>query len=60
MVDPKHVFIKHCGFDGLIYKSAMGLGTNYALFTDEKAHPTSVKHYRIDSTRVELHEVVPA
>jgi hypothetical protein len=45
-------FIKHCGFDGLIYKSAMGAGVNYAIFNDAKVAGIDVHGYRIDDISV--------
>lgn len=45
-------FIKHCGFDGVIYRSAMSTGTNYALFNDIKVTGIDVKPYRIDDIHV--------
>lgn len=46
-------FIKHCGFDGLMYKSAMGTGVNYAIFNDTKVTCLNVQQYRIDEISVE-------
>lgn len=45
-------FIKHCDFDGVIYRSAMSTGINYALFNDAKATGIDVKPYRIDDITV--------
>ncbi len=50
-------FIKHCGFDGLIYESAMGSGTNYALFSEDKVKAMDVTMYRIDATNVDFSAV---
>jgi hypothetical protein len=48
-------FIKLCGFDGIIYRSSMGAGTNFAFFSADKIHPVEVTMYRVDSTRVVFH-----
>jgi hypothetical protein len=45
-------FIKHCGFDGLIYRSTMGAGVNYAVFNDARVTAVDVKHYIIDDISV--------
>lgn len=45
-------FIKHCGFDGLIYRSAMGAGVNYAIFSDAKVTGVDVEQYLIDDISV--------
>ena len=31
--------IKHCGYDGVVYKSSVGTGDNYAIFYEEKLDP---------------------
>lgn len=49
-------FIKHCGFDGLIYRSTMGAGVNYAVFNDAKVTAVDVKHYIIDDILVSYRE----
>jgi len=41
-------FIKHCGFDGVIYRSAMSTGVNYALFNDDKVTGIDVKPYLVN------------
>jgi hypothetical protein len=41
-------FIKHCGFDGVIYRSAMSTGVNYALFNDDKVTGIDVKAYLVN------------
>jgi hypothetical protein len=46
-------FIKHCGFDGLMYKSSMGTGINYAIFNDAKVTNINVEQYRINELSVE-------
>jgi len=50
-------FIKRCGFDGLIYRSAMGPGTNYALFAQDKTHCDRVRTYEIRGTTVDFDEI---
>jgi len=45
-------FIKHCGFDGLIYRSAMGAGVNYAIFNDAMVKGVDVHQYHIDDISV--------
>jgi len=52
-------FIKHCGFDGLVYRSAMGPGTNYALFREEKVSPVNVQTYCVKTTEVAFAQVNP-
>jgi hypothetical protein len=41
-------FIKHCGYDGVIYRSAMSAGINYAIFNDENMEGIGVFEYKID------------
>lgn len=50
-------FIKHCGFDGVIYRSAMSTGINYALFNDAKVASIDVKAYWIDDIAVGFSEL---
>lgn len=45
-------FIKHCEYDGVIYRSAMGVGVNYAIFNDAKVTGIDVRQYRIDNITV--------
>ncbi len=45
-------FIKKCGFDGVMYKSAMSSGVNYALFNDDKLSAIEVKQYHVNSIKV--------
>ncbi|OGR01674.1 MAG: hypothetical protein A2511_09775 [Deltaproteobacteria bacterium RIFOXYD12_FULL_50_9] len=49
-------FIKHCGFDGLIYTSAMGAGINYAIFNSAKVIGVDVHQYQIDKIAVGFSE----
>ncbi|MDD5400803.1 MAG: RES domain-containing protein [Sulfurimonas sp.] len=51
--------IKHCGFDGVIYKSSVGDGDNYAIFFDDKLNAIETEVYiveniQITSSRIEL------
>lgn len=41
-------YIKTIGYDGVIYRSAMGPGINYAIFNDSKVMGKDVSLYRID------------
>jgi hypothetical protein len=45
-------FIKHCGFDGVMYKSAVATGTNYAIFNDTKLKGIRVATYQISKIDV--------
>jgi hypothetical protein len=45
-------FIKHREYDGVIYRSAMGAGINYAVFNDAKVKCVDVQQYRIDDISV--------
>lgn len=45
-------FIKHHGFDGVIYKSAMAKGINYAIFDDTKLKGMRVRTYQINKIDV--------
>lgn len=46
-------FIKHCGFDGVVYSSSVSDGVNIALFHPEIATALSVGRYAVE--RVEVH-----
>lgn len=50
-------FIKKEGFDGVVYRSAMSEGFNFALFDPERAKAHSKKIYSIDSVEVKISEV---
>lgn len=41
--------IKHCGFDGVIYKSSVGDGDNFAIFYDEKLKAVEMESYMVDN-----------
>jgi hypothetical protein len=44
--------IKHCGYDGVIYKSSIEDGDNYAIFSDNKMDAISTKVYNIDNINI--------
>lgn len=44
--------IKHCGFDGVVYKSSVGDGDNYAIFSDEKVEAISTEVYTVDCVEI--------
>lgn len=50
-------FIKKCGFDGVVYRSSVSDGINFALFEPEKATGGAVALYNVVKVTV---EVVPA
>lgn len=39
-----------CRFDGLIFNSSFGMGTNLVLFDEENVIPVEMKYYRISAT----------
>lgn len=41
--------IKHCGFDGVVYKSSVGDGDNFAIFYDEKLKASEIECYKINN-----------
>ena len=45
-------FIKNCGFDGVMYKSAVADGINYAIFDDTKLKGIHVATYQINKIDV--------
>lgn len=47
-------FIKHCGYDGVLYRSSVGDGFNLALFEPAKARALSVECYRVDRVSVSI------
>jgi RES domain len=47
-------FIKHCGYDGVVYRSSVSEGTNLALFDPTVAIPVSVSRYRVERVSVEI------
>ncbi|AZH84547.1 RES domain-containing protein [Plantibacter sp. PA-3-X8] len=46
-------FIKHCGYDGVIYRSSVSSGINIALFHPDTAQGTAVHQYAVQ--QVEVH-----
>ena len=44
--------IKHCGFDGVIYKSSVGDGDNFAIFKDECLEAVEVSTYTISNVDI--------
>ncbi|MBT3879405.1 MAG: RES family NAD+ phosphorylase [Candidatus Scalindua sp.] len=46
--------IKNNGFDGVVYKSSVGSGDNYAIFNDEKLNGIDVEQYEVSETRIEV------
>ena len=44
--------IKHCGYDGVIYKSSVGDGDNYAVFSDDKLEAIETKVYSVDNVEI--------
>ena len=47
-------YIKTIGYDGVIYRSAMGPGINYAIFNDSKVMGKDVSLYHIDEIVVKF------
>jgi RES domain-containing protein len=47
-------FIKHCGFDGVVYRSSVGPGVNVALFDANRARVGCVTPYQVDRVTVEI------
>lgn len=50
-------FIKKCGYDGVVYRSAVGEGINLALFLPELAKLGLVKKHKVSKVSVE-HEIL--
>jgi len=44
--------IKHCGFDGVIYKSSVGDGDNYAIFSDDKLEAIETIVYSVNDIEI--------
>lgn len=44
--------IKHCGYDGVIYKSSVGDGDNYAIFSDNKIEAITTEVHSIDNINI--------
>ena len=47
-------FIKHSGFDGVIYKSSVGNGDNYAIFNDDKLKAIDIEVYLIKDINIKI------
>ncbi len=47
-------FIKHCGYDGVIYRSSVAAGINYALFYPANASLTEITTYSVDRVSVDI------
>lgn len=46
-------FVKKCGYDGVVYRSALGESLNLALFRPEAARASSVEKYKVSRVSVE-------
>jgi len=44
--------IKHCGFDGVVYKSSVGDGDNYAIFSDTKLKAIESEVYTVEDVKI--------
>ncbi|PHQ88618.1 MAG: hypothetical protein COB42_08440 [Sulfurimonas sp.] len=44
--------IKYSGYDGVIYKSSVGDGDNYAIFSDDKLEAIETKVYSVDNVEI--------
>jgi hypothetical protein len=49
-------FIKKCGYDGVVYRSAVSDGINMALFAPELANAISVTQYSVGRVTVEIEQ----
>jgi len=47
-------FIKHIGFHGVVYRSSLADGDNYAIFNDKKIKATKVENYSIVDTGIKI------
>lgn len=47
-------FIKHCGYDGVIYRSSVSEGVNIALFHPTVADSVSVERYLVNEVEVHI------
>lgn len=45
-------FVKHINFDGVVYRSSLAEGDNFAIFQEDKLEPKNTTHYRITATNV--------
>ena len=46
--------IKDCGFDGVVYKSSVGDGDNFAIFYDENLEAIDIKCYKINNVNFDF------
>ncbi len=51
-------FIKHIGFDGIIYNSSLAKGINYAIFNDSKIKIVKTYRYKVNHIDVKSTEVI--
>lgn len=47
-------YLKQQGFHGVMYKSSVGTGLNYAVFDDSTVSGIEVKTYRVDDVQLEI------
>jgi hypothetical protein len=50
-------FIKHCGFDGVIYKSSVGSGDNYAIFFEDKLEILDTQLYNVNDVNIVANKI---
>lgn len=50
--------IKDCGFDGVVYKSSVGSGDNYAIFNDEKLAAKNIETYHVKDIEISSSRIV--
>lgn len=48
--------IKHCGFDGVVYKSSVGDGDNFAIFYDEKLKASEIECYKVNNVNFDFYK----
>ena len=53
-------FIKHRGFGGVMYRSSVGKGTNYAIFDATSTKIGMVKKYRITGVNLDIEDITGA
>lgn len=47
-------FVKNCGFDGVMYRSSVGDGVNFALFHPELAEAAEVQQHEVSRVSVDI------
>ena len=47
-------FIKKCGYDGVVYRSSVGTGSNVALFDPNTANIDEINSYKVSRVTVDL------